>query len=231
MIEKLNMEELKNYLKIRGLKVTGRKKELVARVFNAQENDVRPVKIAVEIEAVLKNEDSNKLVVDDRKISDPFKIPHGWQAEEEGIVSWPMILYPDIFSYLKFNPSELGSDDLSDYKNCNTYSYYMSGWLQSLMYHNLTGSKFCIFKGEFRYSQSINNPLHKFWLIVEKNGKIRACHCTCMAGMVQSCNQVAAAMFRVGAAVRNGLANPSCTSSSNERVPCSKEVQPSKIKT
>ena len=30
-IEKLNMEELKNYLKIRGLKVTGRKKELVAR--------------------------------------------------------------------------------------------------------------------------------------------------------------------------------------------------------
>ena len=31
MIEKLDMEELKNYLKIRGLKVTGRKKELVAR--------------------------------------------------------------------------------------------------------------------------------------------------------------------------------------------------------
>ena len=54
MIEKLNMEELKNYLKIRGLKVTGRKKELVARVFNAQENSVKPVKTAVEVEAVLK---------------------------------------------------------------------------------------------------------------------------------------------------------------------------------
>ena len=35
------MEKLKNYLKIRGLKVTGRKKKLVARVFNAQENDVK----------------------------------------------------------------------------------------------------------------------------------------------------------------------------------------------
>ena len=34
MIEKLNMEELKNYLKNLGLKVTGMKKELVARVFN-----------------------------------------------------------------------------------------------------------------------------------------------------------------------------------------------------
>ena len=77
MIEKLNMEELKNYLKIRGLKVTGRKKELVARVFNAQENDVKPVKSAVEVEALLKNEYSKKLVVDDKKIPDPFKIPHG----------------------------------------------------------------------------------------------------------------------------------------------------------
>ena len=122
MIEKLNMEELKNYLKIRGLKVTGRKKELVARVFNAQENDVKSVKTVVEVEAVLKNEYSKKLVVDDRKIPDPFKIPHGWQTEEEGIVFWPMILYPDIFSYLVFNPSELGSNDLSDYKNCKAYS-------------------------------------------------------------------------------------------------------------
>ena len=147
MIEKLNMEELKNYLKIRGLKVTGRKKELVARVFNAQENDVKPVKTAVEVEAVLKNEYNKKLVVDDRKIPDPFHISHGWQTEEEGIVFWPKILYPDIFS-LVFNSSELESNNLSDYKNCKAYSYYMSGGLQPLMYHNLTGSKFCIFKVE-----------------------------------------------------------------------------------
>ena len=126
MIEKLNMEELENYLKICGLKVIERKKELVARVFNAQENDVKPVKTEVEVEAVLKNEYSKKLVVDDRKIPDPFKIPHGWQAEEERIF-WLMILYPDIFSYFVFNPSELGSNDLSDYKNCKPYSYYISG--------------------------------------------------------------------------------------------------------
>ena len=54
MIEKLNMEELKNYLKIHGLRVTERKKELVARVSNAQENNEKPVKTAVEVEVVLK---------------------------------------------------------------------------------------------------------------------------------------------------------------------------------
>ena len=102
------------------------------------ENDVKPVKTAVEVEAVLKNEYSKNLVVDDRKIPDPFKIPYGWQTEEEGMVYWLMILYPNIFSYLVFNPSEPGSNDLSDYKNCKDYSYYMSS--------NLTVSKFCIFK-------------------------------------------------------------------------------------
>ena len=150
-----------------------RKKELVARVFNAQENNVKPVKTAVELEAVLKYEYSKKLVVDDRKIPDLFKMPHGWQTEQEEMAFWPVILYPDIFSYLVFNPSELGSNDLSDYKNCKACSYYMSGWLQPLMYHNLTGSKFCIFKGECRHSRSINNPFHKIWLIVETTGKIR----------------------------------------------------------
>ena len=92
----------------------------------------------------------------------------------------------------------------------------MSGWLQWLMYRNLVGGKFCIFKGECRHSQSMNNLFHKFWLIVEETGKICAFHCTCMAGMGQSCTHVAAAMFRVEAAVRNELTNASCTSSLNE---------------
>ena len=51
-----------------------------------------------------------------------------------------------------------------------------------------------------------------------------------MAGTGQSCNHVAAAMFRVEAAVKKGLTNPSRTSSSNEWLPCRKKVRPSKIK-
>ena len=97
-IERLNIEELKNYVKCNGLKVSGRKKELVARAFAAFGNDVKPVKTAVEVEAV-------KLVLDERKMTDPIKITHGWQNEEEGMVFWPIILYPGIFSHLVFSPS------------------------------------------------------------------------------------------------------------------------------
>ena len=37
-----------------------------------------------------------------------------------------------------FYSSELGGKDLSDYKNSKAYSYYRSGWLQPLKYHNLS---------------------------------------------------------------------------------------------
>ena len=44
LLEKMKVEELTNYLKMRGLKATGRKKELVAWVFAASKNGVQPVK-------------------------------------------------------------------------------------------------------------------------------------------------------------------------------------------
>ena len=72
-----------------------------------------------------------------------------------------MLLYANIFNYLIFFPSELGSKDLNDYKNSTAYSYHKLGWLQPLLYHNLKGSNFGILKGECRKSQSVNDPFHK----------------------------------------------------------------------
>ena len=48
--------------------------------------------------------------------------------------------------------------------------------------------------------------------------------------MGQTCNHIAAGMFRIEAAVRNGLTNPACTSASNKWLPCRKEITPMKIK-
>ena len=40
--------------------------------------------------------------------------------KDEGMKFWP---YPEIFKYVMFFPSELGSKNLNDYKNSKTYSY------------------------------------------------------------------------------------------------------------
>ena len=43
------VNELNNYLKVRGLKITSNKNELFARVFSAMKNNFMPVKTAAEV--------------------------------------------------------------------------------------------------------------------------------------------------------------------------------------
>ena len=148
LLDKMEVEELKKYLKIRGVKVAGTKRELVARVFTASGNGVQLAKIAVEIKPDLITENKNKLKIDDFSKLDPFKIPYGWIEEDEGITFWQMLSHPDIFNFSMFYPQELGSKVLSDYKNSKTYSYYKLGWLQVFQYHNLSGIKYCIIRGD-----------------------------------------------------------------------------------
>ena len=229
LISSLRVEELKTYLKERGLKTSGRRVELVARVFAASENNVPVVKTAVEIEADLKQEYIKKLDIDGYGIPDRFLLrKDGWRKKKGDIYGqW---FYRRIF--LMFHPSELKSDDFSDYKVCKAYSYYCDGWLMPLQLRNISvDNPYCIIRGKCRKSQKVNDPYHRLWLVIEKkDGKILCGHCSCMAGMGQTCNHVAAGLFRIEAMVRLGLTNPSCTSKPNEWLPCRKEVTPMKVK-
>ena len=122
MISTMKVEELKDLLRLRGLKVTGKKNELIARVFVALENDVPIVKTAEEVEMEMATSYQDKVKLEDGVIlPDPFKLENGWLKEEEGIKLWPLTLYPDIFNFLAFHPSELASKDLSDYKTSKAY--------------------------------------------------------------------------------------------------------------
>eukprot|EP00112_Aurelia_sp_Birch-Aquarium-sp1_P020531 Seg5310.5 transcript_id=Seg5310.5/GoldUCD/mRNA.D3Y31 product="hypothetical protein" protein_id=Seg5310.5/GoldUCD/D3Y31 len=157
----MKVDELKNFLRLRGLKVSGRKEELVATAFIAIENNVQIVQTAEEVDAVIGKQYLSKLNValfdndmGTEEIPDPFKLIDGWISEEEGVKLWPPTLYPDIFNFFAFHPSELASNDLSDYKTS---------------------------KG-------------------------------------------------IEAAVRMGLSNPSCTSTTCEWLPNNKQVKPVKIK-
>ena len=51
-----------------------------------------------------------------------------------------------------------------------------------------------------------------------------------MARMKETCNHVAAAMYRVEAAVRIGLTNTVCTSNAKVWLPNGKTIEPKKIK-
>ena len=57
----------------------------MARVFSASESGVKPIKTVAEVETDLKTQYLAKLNINDRNIPDPFKIPHGWMNEDEGM--------------------------------------------------------------------------------------------------------------------------------------------------
>ena len=228
----MKVEKLKNYLRLRGLKVSGKKEELIARVFVASENDVQIVKTAEEVQQEIAKEYQNKLVIGKEAIPDPFTMKEGWIDEQAGVMFWPTTWYPDIFNFLAFHPIELASTDLSDYKQSKAYNYYAQGWLYPLEYHDVDKAcRYCVIRGSWRPSQRINDVPHKLWIcLFKESGQIMQTHCTCMAGMSQTYNHVAAGLFRIEAANRLGLNNPSCTSKPCEWLPNNKAVQPVKIK-
>ena len=46
-----------------------------------------------------------------------------------------------------------------------------------------------------RHSQSLSKPPLKAWLLAKKEGEIVVGHCTCMAGLGETCSHIAATVF------------------------------------
>lgn len=119
MLNKMKVAELKNFLRLRALKVTGRKCELVARAFAAIENNIAITKTAEEIEGEIADQYKRKLIMDGKTLPDPFQqLKSGWKNEEDGIAFWPMITTFYIIKYLMLD-SEV--EDLNDYKQSKAY--------------------------------------------------------------------------------------------------------------
>jgi len=222
MLCKMKVEELKTFLRLRGLRVSGKKSILVARAFSAVENNTQIIKTAEEVEETLSEEYNDKLNIGDRTIPDPFKLTTGWKDEDEGIAFWPMI---PTFYIIQFLTIDSEVEDLSDYKGSKAYSYFAKGWLSSVIYHPLGSSPQCLLKCDCRPSERLRDVPHKLWICISKeDGKVLKAHCTCMG------NHIAAALFRVEAAIRLGLNNPACTTKACEWLPNRKAVEPVKIK-
>ena len=61
-ISKLKVQELKTFLRLRGLNVSGHKEELIARVFVAYENNVPLIKSAEDVQQEIALEYRTKLI-------------------------------------------------------------------------------------------------------------------------------------------------------------------------
>ena len=104
--------------------------------------------------------------------------------------------------------------------------------MNPLAYHNISDeSKFCFLRTTCRPSRRISDVPHKLWVCLSKtSGCIMKAHCSCMAGISQTCNRVAATLFRIESTFSLGLNSLSCTSKPCSLLPSNRNVAPVKIK-
>ena len=80
-------------------------------------------------------------------------------------------------------------------------------------------------------SQRLNDNPHMPWVAINLKGtSVKTAHCTCMAGLGESCSHIGALLFKLEAAIRAGFTKKACTD-----VACTwnqdfvKKIKPDKI--
>ena len=221
--------ELKEFLRIRGLKTTGTKDELTALAFGTKQLSV-PVKLTTEEEIIQKKKQYQSLLnVNGEQLPDPFtELKDNWISEETGVEKWPPILQMQIAEFILTaeQGSDLGKRLLSDYKEGKAFSYFDSQWLKEVFYHPISDThELCFLKSQSTLLQRIGNVPHKIWVCLKKiNGtvdvlpgkRLISCVYNNICGSIvitfyfsfsfgSTCNHVAAVLFKVEHAWKSGL--------------------------
>ena len=86
-----------------------------------------------------------------------------------------------------------------------------------------------VIMAQVRHSQSVSASRLKPWVAAEKGGTVLCAHCTCMAGLGESCSHIAALLFAAKAFTKLSKGT-SCTSQACQWLsPSMQNVNPSPI--
>ncbi|XP_033124665.1 uncharacterized protein LOC117122990 [Anneissia japonica] len=212
-----NVQALKDFLRSRKLKVSGRKDELVALVYAAKLMPAlvpAPSSPATKAATKLKGYQDLLKTPDNGVLPDPQDLTD-WESEASSVSKWPPTMAIDIGNYISnIDDVSLGKRLMSDYKEQKAYSYFASGWMKDIEYHGIEqNNKYCFLRSKCVPSQRVKDVPWSVWIAIEKvSGHIHSAFCTCFAGYSTTCNHVAALLFKVDFAWRNGITNPACTS-------------------
>lgn len=188
-LETWKVEALKLFCRKRGLKVSGRRNELEARVFAASEMGILIAPTAEELVKKTELEKAKLLMVSAGiKLPDPNSLETGWLDETNGIESWPPIYLSDITIYImKDHPGkdvDLHKRVLNEYKEGKAFRLFDSGFLKEVYYHEISGdSDYCFLRSKCTHTMSISSiPLIAWVAALKSTGEIFNAYCTCVAG-------------------------------------------------
>ncbi|XP_049459045.1 uncharacterized protein LOC125905196 [Epinephelus fuscoguttatus] len=130
---------------------------------------------------------------------DPYDITAKDWSQDPAVL--PPLTYPDIVNYLVFGLSAYTLQEFKSYKSLEAHEQFCSGWVQDLLIHKPENSANTVAVAKVMHSQRLNEAPLKAWVILSSTGVVRAAHCTCMAGVGETCTHIGALLFKVEATV------------------------------
>ena len=113
---------------------------------------------------------------------------------------------------------------LKQAKNYDSYSYFSCGWVKHTV--EAVAKEEIVLVGKVRHRYAATKDPLKTCVLIKRSRAVLVDHCTCMAGLAETCSHVGAILHWVEAAVRIQK-NVACTSKENKWIlPTPKENIP-----
>ena len=109
-------------------------------------------------------------------------------------------------------PGVFARESMKNRKSLEAHNQFISGWVRTVYHYQKTGPNFMILQAEVMPSQRLNDNPHMPWVVINLKGtSVETAHCTCMAGLGESCSHIGALLFKLEAAIRAGFTKKACT--------------------
>ena len=115
--------------------------------------------------------------------------------------------------YLLYTTSFVTLEEVKNFKSLQSYKYFTSGWV--IEHRWKAFDEVCLIIGKVNHSYAMSCTPLSPWIIVKKSGTVVCGHCTCMAGLGETCSHIGALLYWIEYAVRK-RDEESCTSKANK---------------
>ncbi|XP_057699579.1 uncharacterized protein LOC130920385 isoform X4 [Corythoichthys intestinalis] len=132
---------------------------------------------------------------------DPYLMPKSMFFDPLSSPSLPDISYPDIYNYLVHTKSAYSHESLKNLKSLEAYKHFVAGWVKQVLVHKNSAGIYLVL-GKVVHSQHLSETPQSPWFAAQPSGTILCGHCTCMAGLGETCSHVTSVMFAVETAVK-----------------------------
>ena len=209
---KLKVDELKNYLRERGIQLSHggqgkRKAELLDLSQKAAAMKQRKLDDSFEDRTKLPED---KLQTSEGKLPD-HKTLSAWTHNFSKI---PDFTFGDLYNYL-VGKDDYSPENLRSFKSLLGFRLFHDGHVVDLKYCPVEGKSFCLLQFKVKPTERAKNEdgqtTYNGFVILNSSGEVHSAFCPCKGGNDGCCRHVAAVLFDLQSTVSNNLMS-TCTS-------------------